>query len=108
MLRGVNDEKKCMCQDGVKFGIVRLDTCIDDVGGFPDYKIIHHHHRRCCRHSRNRHQQGLERSFSINELFMFIVLIVWKKIAHILSFHEFVSMNCYGEITFENIFFKYA
>ena len=51
----------CMCRDGVKFGIVRLDTCIDDVVGFPDYKIIHHHHRRCCRHSRNRHQQGLER-----------------------------------------------
>ena len=97
-----------MCQDGVKFGIVRLDTCIDDVGGFPDSKIIHHHHRHQRRHGRNhhhRHQQGLERSFFINELFIFIILIVWKKIAHILSFHEFVSMNCYGEITFENIFF---
>ena len=102
-----------MYRDGVKFGIFRLDTCIDGVGGFPDSKIIHHHHRRCRRHGRNHHrhhQQGLERferSFFINELFIFNVLIVWKKIPHILSFHEFVSMNCYGEITFENIFFKY-
>ena len=97
-----------MCRDGVKFGIVRLDTCIDSVGGFPDSKIIqHHHHRRHGRNRHHRHQQGLERSFFINELFMFIVLIVRKKIAHILSFHKFVSMNCYGQITFENIFFKY-
>ena len=58
-----------MCRDGVKFGIVRLDTCIDDVGGFPDSKIIHHHLRR--RHGRNhhrRHQQGLERFGKVNFL----------------------------------------
>ena len=24
----------------MKFGMVRLDTCIDDVGGFPDSNII--------------------------------------------------------------------
>ena len=61
----------CMCRDVMKYGIVRLDTCIDDVGGFPDSKIIHHHHHHYRRHGHNchrRHQQGLERFGKVNFL----------------------------------------